>query len=748
MDSFSDYKQDLLDINDELAGLLSLGTSIPGVATDALSAWMRSCQKLQRELSEEILRIAVVGTIKSGKSTFLNSLLGGDYLKRGAGVVTSIVTRIHRGPHPVCRLVFKSWTEVNQEIVQALSVMPAVDSLADTNSFDMRDTRSRESLKKLLESLPVEQLVSHGARNLNTVLLASYLSGYGRVKDILTEQNVLKLFEKGDFIDHWQYVGDDSLAVYLKDLQLELNSRHLDSDTELADCQGSDSPNPLHMAMIQDYLQQAHLIIYVVSSRTGVREADIKFLSIIRKMGLGESVVLIVNADISEHESLSDLCSLAERVAAELDLVIPNPQCFTLSALYHLFDTLRDRLAEKDRMRLTQWEHQTELSDFSRTEYARFQKHLRQRLFRKRYQLMLKSQIERHSIILAGMSDWVGMVRELLARGDGDIRKLIDGITDQKERMRQIRMGIESTTAGVVPKIKSELNVDVNRFFDTHSGACMRQLLGFIRDYRVDSSKYQRNLENSGFSNTLYVVFQEFKQALDMTMTHTIYPSIVNFVRSEEEKVAKHLNAIIEPYEGIVEQGLMELRKVLHDFEIDGHTRTLLPAFEPPDVEAVKLTAGLRLPPLVAFLEYSNSIKAEAFIHAGYFSVLKIFKKVFKNRESVRADSYVKALQRSVRRMKQQTEESILFQCKNYRENLKFAYLHRLVEEVTQRIAENLTDRFRIFGNGSAVATSHVSRLQSDKEQIDATIREMEVIVRATGEKMKRLRLQIERSEA
>jgi hypothetical protein len=38
--------------------------------------------------------------------------------------------------------------------------------------------------------------------------------------------------------------------------------------------------------------------------------------------------------------------------------------------------------------------------------------------------------------------------------------------------------------------------------------------------------------------------------------------------------------------------------------------------------------------------------------------------------------------------------------------------------------------------------------LQSDKEQIDATIREMEVIVRATGEKMKRLRLQIERSEA
>jgi GTP-binding protein EngB required for normal cell division len=748
MERFSDYKQALLNINNELTGLLSLGTSIPGVATDTLSAWMRSCQRLHRQLAEETLRIAVVGTIKSGKSTFLNSLLGGDYLKRGAGVVTSIVTRIHRGPHPVCRLVFKSWPEVNQEIAQALTLVPTVSTIADKGSFDMRDTSYRESLKKLIDSLPVEQLVSHGARNLNTILLTSYLSGYARVKDILTEQNVLKHFEKDGFIDHWQYVGNDSLAIYLKDLQLELNSNYLDSDTELADCQGSDSPNPLHMTMIQDYLQQAHLVTYVVSSRTGVREADIKFLSIIRKMGLAETVVLVVNADISEHESLSDLRRLTERVSTELDLIIPDPQCFTLSALYHLFETLRDRLSEKDRMRLAQWEHQTDLSDFSKTEYARFQKHLRQRLFQKRYQLMLKSQIERHSIILDGMSDWINMVRELLSRGDDDTRSLIDSIAAQKERMQQIRMGVESTTAGVVPKIKSELNVDVNRFFDTHSGASIRQLFGFIRDYQVDFNKYQRNLETSGFSNTLYMVFQEFKQAIDITMNHTIYPSIVNFVKSEEQKIAKHLKAIIEPYESIVEQGLVELKKVLHDFEAEGHPKTLPPAFEPPDIEAVKVTTGLRLPPLVSFLQYSNRIKAEAFVHAGYFSVLKIFKKVYKNSDSVRSNAYVKALQRSVRRMKQQTEESLLFECKNYRENLKFAYLHRLVEEVTQRITEDLTDRFRIFGDGTAVVTSHARRLQPDKEQAAATLRKMEILVTATGEKMRHLRLQIERSEA
>ena len=71
------------------------------------------------QLSEEIIRVAVVGPIKSGKSTFTNSVLKGDYLKRGAGVVTSIVTRVRRGKILVAKLFFKSWDEVNAEVDQA-----------------------------------------------------------------------------------------------------------------------------------------------------------------------------------------------------------------------------------------------------------------------------------------------------------------------------------------------------------------------------------------------------------------------------------------------------------------------------------------------------------------------------------------------------------------------------------------------------------------------------------------------------
>ena len=679
MDRYRDYKKELLIINRGLEALLSSGASVPGMPKSAFEDWSRSCQTLKRQLSEETLRIAVVGAIKSGKSTFLNALLGGDYLKRGAGVVTSIVTRIRAGKHPKARLIFKSWGEANREIVAALALIPAGNKLADKDQFDIRDTERRTALRSLLDSLPVEQQVSQGARNLNTALLTCYSNGYDRIRDFLSTENAERILDDGDWHDHWRFVSDDALAVYLKDLQLELVSRNLDSDTEFADCQGSDSPNPLHLAMIQDYLQQAHLIIYVISSRTGVREADIKFLSIIRKMGLIENLLFVVNTDISEHESVNDLQTLAGRVSGELGLIASAPELYTFSALYRLFGEIRESLTEKDQLRLAQWDKQREIVGFSKAEQQRFTRDLEQRLVRKRYQLMLKSQIERHGVILAGVSDWIGINRELLSRSDGDARLIADGIAQQQERISQIKTVVATTIAGAVPKIKKELTTDVNRFFEFPSGACASQTIGFVRDYRVDFTQFQQSLQDNGFLNTLYLVFQEFKLALDTTMTNVVYPEIVQFVRREEEKIQHHIAAIFQPYEGIVDQGLSELRNVLNGFDIDRRPDRHFRPQDLPSVAAVKESAGLKLPPLVAFLGYSTQIKTEAFISLGFFSVTKFFKTVFKRKETGPKGSHVKALQKSVRRMKRLTEDSLQFQFKDYRENLKFTYLFRLL---------------------------------------------------------------------
>ncbi|MGA3028788.1 MAG: dynamin family protein [Bryobacteraceae bacterium] len=56
---------------------------------------LRTCRTLS---SEQVLRIAVFGRFKAGKSTFLNNLIGRDLVPTGVTPVTSVITEVGYGP--------------------------------------------------------------------------------------------------------------------------------------------------------------------------------------------------------------------------------------------------------------------------------------------------------------------------------------------------------------------------------------------------------------------------------------------------------------------------------------------------------------------------------------------------------------------------------------------------------------------------------------------------------------------------
>lgn len=58
-----------------------------------------SFESLIQRLSDQSFRIAVVGEFSSGKSTFLNALIGEDLLKHGAQETTATVTEIYNDPN-------------------------------------------------------------------------------------------------------------------------------------------------------------------------------------------------------------------------------------------------------------------------------------------------------------------------------------------------------------------------------------------------------------------------------------------------------------------------------------------------------------------------------------------------------------------------------------------------------------------------------------------------------------------------
>jgi len=286
MDSYHLLKNKLVSVKKDINILISEAKAISVAPDETFIGWEKVCGSVEEEISNDVIRVAVVGAIKSGKSTFVNSLYKNDYLKRGAGVVTSIVTRIRSGRALCARLYFKSWQEVNTDLEQALVLFPSLTWKDNGKTIDIRDGKDRQALEKAIDSLTPDQLIHRDSRNANSVLIISYLKGYPLVKAYIVSEERVHEFNNERFQEHRNFVGDDTLAVYLKDVQLEIDTDTSGSPLEIADCQGSDSPNPLHVAMIQEYLYLAHFLIYVISSRTGLRQADIKFLSMIKKLGI------------------------------------------------------------------------------------------------------------------------------------------------------------------------------------------------------------------------------------------------------------------------------------------------------------------------------------------------------------------------------------------------------------------------------------------------------------------------------
>lgn len=729
MDTYNSLKNEVLQISERLSVFFSDVRQFPEMYDSSFEGWEKTCRDIQNALSEDVIRVAVAGSVKSGKSTFANALFKGDYVRRGAGVVTSIVTKIRSGETLRANLCFKSYDEVNADMSQALVLFPMLKRKSADRGFDIRQDADRAELQHALENADSDMLMTNDSRNMNSVLLASYLGGYEKVKNIVaTNENCRIQYEGRDFAAHQEFSGNDSLAVWLKDMQLEIASRDIDGSIEIADCQGSDSPNPLHLAMIQDYLIRTDMIVYVISSRMGLRQADIRFLSVIRKMGITDNTVFVLNADFSEHESLSDLKAVIERVTAELSLLSltkPHPEIYTFSALLNLFRSRKAHLSAKDRQRLSQWEQETELSAFSDRETARFESYFKDKITKERYALVFKNHIGRLLAVSSGMNRRIGINTDMLYRDADGAAEIVRKIKNHQQNMSRIKAMTQNSLEGAVKKIKQELRTDIDRFFDMHRGNILPNTLAFIRNYNVSYSAYESGVNASNFSKVLYSVFQEFRQALDSFIAENINPEIIRFVREEEKKIVQTLQSLSDPYKVMAEAALGEYNRAMESFGIPP-----LPdsrgGIDLPDTEVMKRSKGLSFPHITNSMRYSAKIRTEAVMRFGLYSFMRFFKKLLKHNSQDPHQGEISALKKGLSRIKDETESALLFHFKDYRENIKFQYMFKLTDALSEVLYDILTDRFQLYAADLSDAAVRIGEKQGDKAEIAQVLKKME----------------------
>jgi GTPase SAR1 family protein len=739
MDIYHQSRETILSVNRTMAELIQEARTVLDGKSSAFDQWAHSCDTIARQLLDHVVRVAVVGAIKSGKSTLVNALLKEDHLKRGAGVVTSIVTRIRQGDALRARLFFKSWDEVNAEIQQALVLFPTDEWRAEHQGFDIRRSQDRHDLKKALETLDKALRIAQDSLNANSVLLTSYLKGYKQILNYVSAENTTREFDGDAFAEHRAFVSNDALAVYLKDIQLEVTGAVLTSNIEMADCQGSDSPNPLHLAMIQDYLLKAHLIVYVISSRTGLRQADIRFLSIIKRMGIAGNMLFVCNCDFNEHDNLEDFQVLVQRIRDELSLIVESPCLCALSALYNLFNAIEGKLPEKDRDRLLQWRKSTDLAAFSDQETNRLQSMLTHKLTRERSALLLQNQLERIDVTADGLRQWLRLNRDLLRRDAGDANLIAERLRSHQSHMNQVQAMIHNTMDGAIQKLGRDLKKEVDRFFDPYSGTLLNNAAAFVRDFRIDLTRYQEQFANAGFTHILYLVFQEMKLAVDSYMAEKVNPEIVAFVGREEKLLRERLQLIAEPFEAMVRDALVQYEDALSQFGLARNSGDWTLRID-PDLEAVKQMVGLTLPPAAAAMRYSAQIKTQAVMRLGFYSLVRAVRKLMRKSVGAEKDEEMRALKAGIRKMKEETERSILYHFKDYRENIKFQYMQRLAELAGNALYEILTERFGAYVGDVRDLVGAVAERRSDKERVDSALGTIEQAVATQQAKLETVR--------
>ncbi|MBL0716766.1 MAG: dynamin family protein [Desulfosarcina sp.] len=734
MDRFNFLQKELYSINKDIFSLLAEAESIPGMSDNSFANWEKNCEEIQRQIEESILRVAVVGPIKSGKSTFTNYLFHGDYLKRSAGVVTSIVTKIQKGDSLRVKLFFKSWDEVNTDMIQAMLLMPSLSYSEDSDGFDIRRVGDRKQLHMAIHSLSDALLISNGVLNPQIVLLSSYLEGYQVMQEKIRPDTSEAEFDVERFAEHKVLVSDDSLSVYLKDIQIKIDTGFIGNNIEIADCQGSDSPNPLHLTMIQDYLFYANLIVYVISSRTGLRQADIKFLSIIKKMGIMDNMIFVINCDFNEHDTITDLTQLIKNIKKELSIFLNHPEVYSFSALLNLFKSINSNsstgngLKEKELAKLNQWKEDREFYEFSNRGTDSFESSFIQKLTKERYSLLLKNHIERFAIIATGIKNHVCINQKILGQDSSNAQTIIEGLKENQEKMSMIKDMMKSTLSGAIQKTKKEIRLEVDKFFRSRSNHIVGDLINFIRSYKLVYEKYETNLDSNGFANTLYLVFQDFKMKIDAFMAERLNPEVIRFIKEKEKYIEEQLESVAIPYESMVDDALVKYTNGLADFGINGMD-TKGKGIDFPGFNSIKAAEGLTVPPVVAHMHFSAKIRTEAIMRLGFYNFIKFIKKIFKIKNQDQREEAI-ALKKAVFRIKQETEKAVISHFVNYQENLKFQYFFKFIESASDSYYKVLVDRFDANSVDHSTIAALIGKKQTDKECALKTLEKMEPLAK------------------
>lgn len=688
-------------VQETLAVLKSAKNILP-LNTGQLDLFRQECEQISENIREGYLKIAVAGVIKSGKSTFVNSLVKKELVQRGAGVVTSITTRIRKGSKNKACLYFKTWDQINLQLQQTLQMFPDDETKTlCAIGFDIRRQNDRQQLEKVYRSLIDEFPLFHEENHPEVLSIKYALNGFDACKDLVCADESIVCFSSNQFDRHKEFTSDPNRAFYVKDVCLERYGKTIEPHVEIADCQGSDSTDTSQIRQVLRYIESASLIIYCISSRTGLRQSDIQFLSQIQRLGRLDNIIFVINCDLSEHENLDDLKRVEKAIRESLEALKVTARIFSFSALYNLFAAQSAKLKKKDQARLDLWQAEKQLLDFCSCETKKFNEYFNRTIEEDAYQLLISNHANRLGIILNHLDDQAEMALSLLSSDNAKQEQAARNLEALYQNSSRLETIVTHSFDSVAADLMKDVNLNLQVFFDQDDQGILKDTQNFIQTMPVDVERYRATQKDLGFNKILYLLFQDLKHGLDMYVIQMVQPKLNQFIKTEKSRIASYFKSLSDTYR----------INLIETADTKESSRQIFS--DNVDIDNLIKILGLELPENIFTAVYTSKTRLNVFTDFGLHTIFHIIKAAYKKQDTV---SFTPGLNKAVFKIKMATIKDLSNQFEQYQSNLRMNYLTPLIDAAVRDFKEKISQQFHQYDSFKKEMDGQISLKQSLKQ--------------------------------
>ena len=657
-----------------------------------LRHWQEALQHAEDRLQQAKVRIAVLGAVKSGKSTLLNAVLGADRLRRGAGILTSIVTRIQLGKISRAHLRFKSKSLLDRQFQAALAFLQSSDSSLPSCKLDQAS--ERQSLLHWLDEQPAEEDTSHFSEE--RAFLRACLVGYSEAIGYLNNSTQVRTWSGEESCHHQAWVEQDSRAVFLEDLLLE-EPGWTWQGTEIADCQGIDSPNPLHLVQVQEYASRSNLLIYVISSRIGIRQADVHLLRNLYQLGLADQIIFVINLDLNEHEEQADVDRITEHILRDLRRCgWQQPHYFMFSAL-HLLLQRKLELTTREQKQLEFWQDHP-VSQMSANAWKTFQEELHMRLAHQQSQTLLAGEWRHCQRLHRQVSEFVERLQTTLSAETLDWEEWQSELQHRQRYLNYHEQNLRYTLKGGEQQWKQHIDYGVRALFERQGGKVWSSLDRFLRQLELTQPKdnFSPNIQSM-----LWV--QEAREKLLRWVVDEINVSLLPEIARLCSEITMLINQAVEPFFEVLDELQHREYKLQSKLQNDLVSSSENPKvyWQFPEIEPISFTTTMAFQTpeqLRSWLLYGQSW----------------FRTLWRKERNPQMDFH----QQSQRELERQLRENLDFDVLNYQENLKYRYLWSGTEQLLETILVCWQESARGCQADLSSLLEQLEKLRSERKQL------------------------------